>query len=255
VGQVAALIIGVIVLVVGGALMYFGRRTQAKTNLMRSVATANASELSNLLPGEMVELKGTIRCASPLSAEYVNKACVWYSAQMTREYEHREKDSDGNWETNRRSETVSSNTQQTPFFVQDATGQTEVDLDGAEIDAPVILDRFEDKASEGTSGPSISIGGISISGGGGDKTLGYRYKVKALETDKPIYVLGAYREDGTVGAPPEGSKTRKFIVSHRTEEQLRTAWGKSAQRMGFAAVACAAIGVILIVVGIVLLVV
>src|SRR5690348_15128046 len=140
--------------------MYFGRRTQAKTNLMQSVATANAAELSKLLPGEMLELKGTIRCASPLTSEYVNKACVWYSAQMTREYEHRQKDSDGNWETNRQSETVSSNTQFTPFFVQDATGQTEVHLDGAEIDAPVILDRFEDKASEGNSGPSISIGGV-----------------------------------------------------------------------------------------------
>jgi hypothetical protein len=252
---VAALIIGVIVLVVGGALMFFGRRTQAKTNLMQSVATANASELSNLLPGEMVELKGTIRCASPLTAEYVNKACVWYSSSMTREYEHREKDSDGNWETNRRSETVSSNKQFTPFFVQDATGQTQVDLTGAEIDAPVILDRFEDKPSGGNSGPSISIGGISFSGGGGDKTLGYRYNVKALEVDKPVYVLGVYREDGTVGAPPEGSKTRKFIVSHRTEEQLHASWGKSAQRMGFAAIACAAIGVILIVIGIVLLVV
>lgn len=251
----AALVIGVIVLAAGGALMYFGRRTQAKTNLMRSVATANATELSKLLPGEMLELKGTIRCANPLTAEYVNKPCVWYSATMTREYEHREKDSDGNWQTNRRSETVSSNKQFTPFFVQDATGQTQVDLTGAEIDAPVILDRFEDKASEGSSGPSISIGGISISGGGGDKTLGYRYNVKALEIDKPIYVLGAYREDGTVGAPPEGSKTRKFIVSHRTEEELRTSWGKHAQRLGFAAVACAAIGIIVIVVGVVLLVV
>ncbi|HVX29386.1 MAG TPA: E3 ubiquitin ligase family protein [Nitrolancea sp.] len=250
------LIIGVIVLVVGGALMYFGRRTQAKTNLMRAVATANAAELSNLLPGEMVELKGTIRCASPLMAEYVNKACVWYSATMTREYEHREKDSDGHWETNRRSETVSSNTQHTPFFVQDATGQTQVDLTGAEIDAPVILDRFEDKPSGGNSGPSISIGGISISGGGGgDKTLGYRYNVKALEIDKPVYVLGVYREDGTVGAPPEGSKTRKFIVSHRSEEDLSASWRKHAYRLGLAAIACALIGAILIVVGIALLVV
>jgi len=251
---VAALIIGVIVLAIGGGLLIFGRRTQAKTNLIRSVATTVAADLAKLLPGEMVELKGTIRCASPLTAEYAEKPCVWYSTQVTREYEHRQKDSDGNWETNRQSESVSSNTQKTPFFVQDSTGQVEVHLDGAEIDAPTILDRFEDKNS-GNSGPSISIGGLSISTGSGDRTLGYRYKVRALAVDVPIYVLGVYNEDGTVGAPPPGSKTRKFIVSHRSEEQLHASWGKQAFWMGTIAVVAMAAGAILIVVGVVTMVV
>jgi hypothetical protein len=251
---VAALIIGVIVLAIGGALLFFGRRTQAKTNLMHSVATSAAADMAKLLPGEMVELKGTIRCASPLTAEYAEKPCVWYSSQVTREYEHREKNSDGNWETNRQSESVSSNTQKTPFFVQDSTGQVEVHLDGAEIDAPTILDRFEDKSSD-NSGPSISIGSLSISTGSGDKTLGYRYNVKALAVDTPIYVLGVYNEDGTVGAPPPGSKTRKFIVSHRTEEQLHASWGKQAFWMGTIAIVTMVAGAVLIVVGVVMMVV
>ena len=250
----AALIIGVIALAAGGGLLFFGRRTQAKTNLMQAVATSSVADLPNLMPGEMVELKGTIRCASPLTAEYAQKPCVWYSSQVTREYEHREKNSDGNWETNRRSESVSSNTQKTPFFVQDATGQVEVHLDGAEIDAPTILDRFEDKSST-NSGPSINIGGVSISTGSDDKTLGYRYNVKALAVDTPIYVLGVYHEDGTVGAPPPESKMRKFIVSHRSEEELHASWKKQAFWLAIVSIVSIVAGVVLIVAGIVTMVV
>jgi len=251
---VVAVIVGVIVLLIGGGLLFYGRRTQAKTNLLQSVATSTAADLPNLMSGEMVELKGTIRCPNPLTAEYADRLCVWYSSQVSREYEHREKDSDGNWETRRQSESVSSNTQKTSFFVQDATGQVEVHLEGADIDAPTILDRFEDKSSS-NSGPSIKIGGVSISTGGDDKTLGYRYNVKALAVDTPIYVLGVYQEDGTVGAPPPGSKTRKFIVSHRTEEELHASWKKQAMWLAVVAIVLAVAGAALIVGGLISLVV
>jgi hypothetical protein len=245
-----ALIVGVIVLVIGASLLYFGRRTQSKTNLMQAVGTSNAADMGKLLPGEMAEIKGTIRCANPLTAEYAEKPCVWYSAQVTREYEHREKDSNGNWQTNRRSESVSSNTQRTSFFVQDSTGQIEVHLDGAEIDAPTILDRFEDKSSN-NPGININIGGASISNSNDDKTLGYRYNVKALAVDTPIYVLGVYREDGTIGAPPPENKARKFIVSYRSEEELHASWKKQAFWLGSVAIVLALAGVVLIVIGII----
>ena len=247
------LVIGLVLLVVGAALLFFGRRTQAKTNLMQSVATLTTSELPSLLAGEMVEVKGTTRCASPLTSEYANKACVWYSANVVREYEKREKDSDGNMQTTRTSETISSNSQSTPFMVEDATGQVAVNLDGAEIDAPMILDRFEDHKS--SSGPSISFHGVSITAGDDDRTLGYRYQVRALELDKPVYVLGVYQEDGTIGRPPPGSKSRKFIVSHRTEEELRTSWGKQAFWLGTTAVGSFAVGCILVVLGIIFMII
>ena len=247
------LVIGLVLLVVGAALLFFGRRTQAKTNLMQSVATMTASQLPSLLSGEMVEVKGTTQCAAPLTAEYANKPCVWYSASVVREYEKQERDSKGNVQTNRTSETISSNSQSTPFMVEDATGQVEVNLDGAEIDAPMILDRFEDHKSN--SGPSISFQGVSITAGDDDHTLGYRYQVRALEVAKPVYVLGVYREDGTIGAPPPGSKTRKFIVSHRTEEELRSSWGKQAFWLGTTAAGSFIIGGVLVVLGIIFMIV
>ncbi len=248
------LIIGLVVIAVGAGLLVFGRRTQAKTNLMKSVVTLNVKDLPTLLPGEMVEVKGTVRCETPLTSEYANKPCVWYSSKVVREYEKRERDSDGDMQTTRTSETVSSNKLMTTFFVEDATGKVPVHLDGAEIDAPTILNRFENKDDK-SSGPSISFAGISISAGDSDRTLGYRYVVEALEVDKPIYVLGAYREDGTVGAPTFGDKNRKFIVSYRSEEELQASWGKQAFWLGVSAIATLVLGAVLIVVGLVLLVV
>jgi hypothetical protein len=248
------LVIGLIAVVVGGVLLFFGRRAQAKTNLLQSVATSSVKDLPNLLPDEMVEVKGTIRSDSPLTSEYANKPCVWYSSQVIREYEKRERNSEGNMVTNRTSETISSNKQMTPFFVEDATGKVEVHLEGADIDAPTILDRFEDKNS-GSTGPSITIAGVSISTGDDDRTLGYRYIVKALEVDKPIYVLGSVREDGTIGAPTHSDKNRKFIVSYRTEEQLHASWGKQAFWMGTSAVTIVAAGALMVIIGIILLIV
>ena len=246
------LVIGLVALGVGAGLLYFGRRMQAKKNLLQAVATLTVKDLPTLLPDEMVEVKGTVRCDAPLTSEYANKTCVWYSAKVIREYEKRERDSHGDMQTNRTNETVSSNTQLTPFFVEDATGKVEVHLDGADIDAPTILDRFDKKDDTG-SGPSISIAGISISAGDSDRTLGYRYVVQALEVDKPLYVLGAYREDGTLGAPTHRDKNRRFIVSHRTEEELKASWGKTAFWLGTSGIATFAIGAVLVIVGVILL--
>lgn len=248
----AMLVIGLIALAVGSVLLYFGRRLQAKRNLLQAVATLTVKDLPSLLPDEMVEVKGTVRCDAPLTSEYADKACVWYSARVIREYEKRERDSDGDMRTSRTNETISSNTQQTPFFVEDATGKVEVRLDGADIDAPTILDRFDKKDDSG-SGPSISIAGISISTGDSDRTLGYRYVVKALEVDKPIYVLGAYREDGTLGAPTHRDTNRRFIVSHRSEEELKASWGKTAFWLGTSGIATFALGAVLVIVGVILL--
>lgn len=247
------LVVGLIALAIGAALLFFGRRTQAKTNLMRSVVTSSVKDLPGLLPGEMVEVKGTIRCAAPLMSEYADKACVWYSSSVVREYEKRERDSDGDMRTSRTSETLSSNTQMTAFTVEDSTGTVEIKLDGADIDAPTILNRFEEK-NGGGSGPSISVGGLSISAGDNDRTLGYRYVVKALEVDKPIYVLGAYREDGTIGVPDHEDRNRKFIVSHRSEEELKRSWGRQAFWLGTSAVVTFVIGALLVIAGIVVLI-
>ena len=251
---IGVLVVGLLLLVVGGGLLLWGRKTQAKTDLLRSVATAGAADVPRLLPGELTEVKGAIRCDSPLTSPEARTLCVWYRAQVTLEYEERVKDSDGAWRTNRGSETVSSNEESTPFFVEDASGRVRIDPADAEIDAPALVDRFEQQPSAVPAGLSVNIGGLSIGGGNGRRTLGYRHSEKVLAVGTPVYVLGAVRESGEIGALPEGSKGH-FIISHRSEETLTRAWGTSARRLGYGAAAVLALGAVVAVVGLVLLVI
>lgn len=237
------MLIGLVVLGVGGILLVTGRRTQAKTNLLRLVPTSSAADVPGLLPGEMAEVKGVIRCDAPLTSPHAGRACVWYSATVSREYEEREKDSKGEWSTNRGSETVSSSEESTPFFVEDSTGRVRVDPEGAEIDAPTTVDQFEER-DEGTPFDFLT-------GGAGRRTLGYRTVERALVVDSPIYVLGAARESGEIGAPPPGSRERRFFLSHRSEEALSAAWGKSARWQAYGGLIAGAIGIVLLLIGVI----
>ncbi|HET7034251.1 MAG TPA: E3 ubiquitin ligase family protein [Thermomicrobiaceae bacterium] len=248
---IVVLVVGVVLLAVGGGLLWWGRKTQAKTDLMRSVATASAADVPRLLPGELTEVKGTIRCDSPLTSPEARTPCVWYRSEVKQEYEEREKDSDGNWRTSRGSETVSSNEESAPFFVEDATGRVRIDPANAEIDAPTLVDRFEQQPSGVPAGLSVNVGGLTI--GGGRRTLGYRHTERLLAVGTPVYILGAVRESGEIGALPEGAHGH-FIISHRSEETLTRSWGRTARRLGYAAAACLALGAVAAAVGLVLLV-
>ena len=246
-------IAGVVCLGVGALLLWIGRGQQSKRNLVSRVATSNASEVAGLLPGEPVEVKGKLRCDTPLTGEISQRPCVYFDAKVTREYERREQDSNGNWHTDRRSETVASNKQSTPFYVEDASGRVLVRPDGADIEAQKVVDRFE-QATAG--GPTITLpvlGGVSLNLGG-EGTVGYKYEEWALPLDTEVYILGAAQENGEIARPPEGSRTGRFIISYRSEETLQREWGRNARWLAFSAIALFAIGAVLIVAGLVSLV-
>jgi len=248
----ALLIIGLVAAGIGAVLLFIGRRIQAKTNLLAKVPTVAASEVASLIPGEMIEVKGVIRCDRPLTAELAQRDCVYYSSRVVREYEHRRQNAKGDLVTSRRSETVAQNEQSTAFYVEDSSGRVLVHPAGAEVDARKLVDRFE--RNSGTLGPTISFGGITLNLGGSDGTIGYRYEEYVLPVDIPVYVLGVVQEGGTIGRPPPELKGRRFIISYRSEEALRASWGKQARWLGFSAVALFALAVILFVAAVVTLV-
>ena len=61
------LLFAIIFLVAGGVLLYFRNRSQQKAGLMTQTETSNASDVSSLAPGTLVEVKGTLRCEEPRS--------------------------------------------------------------------------------------------------------------------------------------------------------------------------------------------
>lgn len=245
------LLFAVIFLVAGGALLYFRNRTKQKAALMGQTETSNASDVSGLAPGTLVEVKGTLRCEEPLTSEMAGERCAYYSSKVVREYLERDYDDDDDVGSDRRSEVVAHNEQFAPFTVEDETGTVAVNAEGAEVDARQVVNRFE--RNTGGEGPSISLGGATIHLGGGERTLGYRYTESILPVDAPVYVLGTVL-DGGIGGPVSSDQGHRFVVSHRSEEALGQSLGKTVLWLGVGGIAALVVGVILLVVGILVLV-
>src|ERR687893_1432115 len=194
------LLFAVIFVVAGGGVPYFRSKNKQKAALMGQTETSNASDVSGLAQGTLVEIKGTLRCEKPLTSEMAGESCAYYSSKVVREYLERDyDDDDDDVGSDRRSEVVAQNEQFAPFTVEDPTGSVTISAEGAEVDARQVVNRFE--RSTGREGPSITLGGATINLGGGERTLGYRYTESILPVDAPIYVLGTVREDGRIGAP------------------------------------------------------
>src|ERR671939_2204686 len=88
------LLFAVIFLVAGGVLLYFRNRAKQKAALMGQTETSNASDVSGLAPGTLVEVKGSLRCEEPLTSEMAERTCAFYSSTVTREYLERDYDDD-----------------------------------------------------------------------------------------------------------------------------------------------------------------
>jgi hypothetical protein len=142
---------------------------------------------------------------------------------------------------------VASNERFAPFAVEDESGVVGVRGEGTEVDALEVMNRFE--RDTGGAG-SITLGGLTVNLGGGDRTIGYRYVEKVLPVDSPVYVLGAAQEDGQVGAPPEEGEETRFLISYRSEEQLEKKYKRDALWQGLIAVGLFLFGLIFLAVGV-----
>jgi hypothetical protein len=272
-GLIISLVVAVAFWAAGGLLLYVRHRTRRKVDLMRQTQTTDASGVSAYSPGTSVEVKGTLRCESPLRSEMAEVSCACYISRVTREFVRSSgsssDDTPGSHHSRQTgSETLSKNARAVPFFVEDSTGKVEVHPQGSEVDAEKVVDRFEASAS-----PGFTLGGTPVPFDENANTLGYRYTESVLPIDAPVYVLGVVREDGGIGAgprpvdapveelpvmkggelayalPSSRDKERRFVISHRSEEAL----GQDLARMVFwTAVAAAgvfALGIIAAVVG------
>src|SRR5919202_6337348 len=117
------LIFSILMWVAAGVLLYFRHRQLRMIDLMRQVETSTGSRSSRLDPGALVEVKGTLRCESPLKSEMTEQVCAYYLSQDTREYRERGYDDDDDVHPDRRrSEVMASNERFAPFAVEDEWG-------------------------------------------------------------------------------------------------------------------------------------
>jgi len=244
------LLFAVIFFVAGGVLLYFRNRNKQKSALMGQTETSDASAVSGLAPGSLVEIKGMLRCEEPLTSEMAERTCAYYSSTVTREYLRPDHDDDDNVGSDRRSEIIAQNVQFAPFMVEDDSGFVGVHAEGAEVDARQVVNRFDrNTENEGT----FSLGGVTVNLGGGERTIGYRFTESILPVDEQIYVLGTVQAGGTIGTPESGAEGHRFVVSHRSEEGLSQSLGKTVLWLGVGGAASLVLGVVLLVIGVVVL--
>jgi hypothetical protein len=231
-------IVGAILVLAAVGLFIAASAQKRKLDLMAGTQTSNAADVRSLADSvakdigagsfaEATEVKGTVQCEHPLTAELTDTPCVYYEMRVTREYEETywDTDSKGNRVQRHRrgSEAVSQNSRSCVFDVEDATGRIAVDPTGASISADKVYDRFEPGEPRSTS---LAVGRwrfdlASVALAGGRRTLGYKYVEKVIPLGKPIYVLGeASDAGGQLSIRKPTKKGVGFIVSMKSEEEL-----------------------------------
>lgn len=257
-------IAGLVSIAISGLLVFLYRSQKSRLGLIQSTQTSQVQLLRELAQsmkegvGEgsfayLTEVKGKVVCAAPLQSELGELACVYYSMRIEREYEETYYETDQEGRRTRRtrtgSDTVAENKRVTPFLVDDTTGQILIDPGGAEFLAEKVVSRFEPGGE--ASGGELRWGNFSLtlpSLSGDRRTLGYRFEEEAITVGRNIYVLGEATElngELQVKQPQEG----QFIISLKGEEELVRDSQSSATWLLVGSIACALIGVGLVVAG------
>jgi hypothetical protein len=247
------IIFGVILLLVAIGCFFAARSQSGRLHAIDSTDTFTAQMLGELynrvIPAlgsealsQPCEVAGIIEADAPLTGPLSNNTCVAYTYQVTREYEEDVTTTDSHGktttETKQRSETASSDQRRTRFYVRDATGRVLIDPTDAELDLIDSGTRF-DPAQPTASART--------------RTLGHRHQEQSLAIGTPVYILGCV-VDGQgqpmIARSPQDHK-QKFIISRRSERELASAAASAARYWYYGASGAGALGLVLLVIGIV----
>lgn len=198
---------------IGLGLLWWRTRVGREIALMASLETSGAGSVAAMASGTLVEMKGMLRVRAPLQAEFSGAPCAYYKCEVIREETYYERDSNGREQRKTRTSTVYSNMKYGQCLVEDASGKVGIDFDGAEVEAVKTID--EPTAPPGGGGGVI--GGVLSMISNTNST--YRRREEMLAPDIAVYVLGEVHEGGLIGKPAKGSKSKTFVISHKSEEE------------------------------------
>jgi len=211
------LLLGGIVLAPSAAfLLWTWRGQHHDMAMMRATETTPAADVAKLPAGSLVEVKGPLRCAAPVTGDLSNSPCAHFAATVERDYEIVEYDSRRKTSYRvRKTEIVQSNTLFAPFEIEDGSGRAKVLPAEAIIEGIAAVDRRA--VADDEAGESVMQAALGAANNA-DRTLGFRYKEMHLPLDVEVYVLGVVGENCCIGAPPPGAKGQRFLISVKSEE-------------------------------------
>jgi hypothetical protein len=231
------LVLAGIILVPSAAFLLWSWRAQRNDMaLMRATATTRAADIAKLPPGSLVEVKGRLRCAAPVTGDLSKNPCAHFSATVERDYEIVQYDPKRKTSYRvRKTEIVQSNTLFAPFEIEDDSGRARVLPADAIIEGIAAVDRRAVAGEE--AGESVMQAALGASNSA-DRTLGFRYKETQLPLDVEVYVLGVVGENCCIGAPPQGTKGQRFLISVKSEETRAAELGSASTWMLGLGAAC-----------------
>ncbi len=227
-------LIGIVLVPTAGFLLWSWRSSRNDMVLMRATETTRAADVAKLPSGSLVEVKGKLRCAAPLTGELSKSPCAHFVATVERDYEVWEHDAKHQTSYRaRKTEIVQSNTLFAPFEIEDDSGRAAVSP------ADAIIEGIESVARQHVEDGNESVMQAALGGGSDtDRTLGFRYKEMHLPLDVEVYVLGVVGEDRCIGAPPAGAKGQRFLISVNSEEARAAELGDKSRWMLGLGIAC-----------------
>jgi hypothetical protein len=171
----------------------------------------------------LVELKGTVQCEEPLTSFLAETSCVYYSYQIEERWSRTvtttEDDGKGGTRTVTRQEsgwtTVATETESTPFYVQDDTGSILVRPDGARIEALGVFDQQCSRWDALYYGKGPANGVMDSDGV-------RRFTETAIPLQAPLFLVGQARERQDIVAPEIAAdpNASEFLISIRSEEEV-----------------------------------
>lgn len=137
-------LIGALLVPTAAFLLWSWRGSRNDMALMRATETTRAADIAKLPVGSVVEVKGRLRCTTPLTAELSKSPCAHFVATVERDYEIWEYDVHRKTSCRvRKREIVQSNTVFAPFEIEDESGRAIVSPDDAIIEGIAAVDRYD----------------------------------------------------------------------------------------------------------------
>jgi hypothetical protein len=214
---------GVCLLLALGAV-WWAQTYRREIALMAATQTSRAADVGKLAPGTVVEVKGTIRCDTPMTGSFSQRPCI-YAKSVVERKERRVRDGKTEYHT----VTESSVENHVPFHVEDDSGRVLVQPQGASVEARQVFNESGNTGLESLVSLSMSLAGA----GSQDR----RFIESILAPDIPVYVLGAVLQGGAIGAPAPDAAVKDFIITYQSEEARAT----SSNRMAIFLFVCAAL--------------
>ena len=241
----AGIVIGIVLLLAAAAMYFFANRSEQRGAGLAAAPTVPVKDLGSV-GSAVVEVVGTAVAAGPtLTSPIGQQPCVWYRSVVEELYRDTVGTGD-NRRTQNKERVVSDDSSPNPIAIDDGTGTVLVELDGCDVDRPVLaLDRRIDDG-EGLAEELLA----SLVNSRRDDTYGYRQREHIIPAGQRLFAIGAVTmgPDGPRLTKPS-EKGQPFMVSTRSEAQLASSAASSARWLQVGAVVAGVLGVVAIVAG------